>query len=82
LPIAWTTILWLILAGGLAGFVGISLYHYFNVGQTFVSGLQQVAPALGAMVGSIGILMTMMPIMFIMMMFMNMFSMFTGMFGE
>jgi hypothetical protein len=82
LPIAWTTILWIILAGGFAGFVGISLYHYFNVGQTFVKGLEQVAPALGAMLGSIGILMTMMPIMFIMMMFMNMFSTLMGVFGE
>jgi len=82
LPIAWTTILWLILLGGLAGTVGIGLYHFFNIGQTFVSGLQQVTPALGAMLGSVGMLITVMPIMFIMMMFMHMFSSLMGVFGE
>jgi len=82
MPIAWTTILWIILLGGLAGAVGIGLYHFFNIGQTFVSGLQQVAPALGAMIGSVGMLMTMMPVMFMMMMFMQMFSSIMNVFGE
>jgi hypothetical protein len=82
LPIAWTTILWLILLGGLAGTVGVGLYHFFNIGQAFVSGLQQVAPVLGAMIGSVGVLITIMPIMFMMMMFMNMFSTLMGVFGE
>ena len=82
MPVPWTTILWLILLGGTAGFVGIGLYHFFNVGQTFVKGLEQIAPALGAMLGSVGMLITLMPIMFILMMFMNMFSMIANVFGE
>jgi len=82
MPVPWTTILWIILLGGLAGAVGVGLYHFYNIGQTFVSGLQQVSPALGAMLGSVGVLMTMMPIMFMMMMFMNMFSTLMGVFGE
>jgi hypothetical protein len=81
-PITWTTILWLILLGGLAGFAGIGLYHFFNIGQAFVKGLEQVAPALGAMIGSIGMLITLMPVMFIMMMFMNMFSTLMNVFSE
>jgi hypothetical protein len=81
-PIAWISILKLILLGGLAGAVGVGLYHFFNIGQTFVSGLQQVAPALGAMLGSVGMLITIMPIMFMMMMFMNMFSTLMNVFGE
>jgi hypothetical protein len=82
MPIAWTTILWLILLGATAGFAGIGLYHFFNIGQTFVKGLEQIAPALGAMIGSIGMLITIMPIMFMMMMFMNMLSTLMNVFGE
>ena len=82
MPVPWTTILWLILLGGTAGFFGISLYHFFNIGQTFVKGLEQIAPALGAMIGSIGMLITLMPVMFILMMFMNMFSTLMNVFGE
>jgi hypothetical protein len=66
----------------MTGFVGIGLYHFFNVGQAFVKGLEQIAPALGAMIGSVGMLITIMPIMFMMMMFMNMFSTLMNVFGE
>jgi hypothetical protein len=78
-PLAWWQ--WLIIALA-AVFGGIGAWHLWNWGQTIASGLQQAAPALGAMVGSVGMLFAVLPAMLMMMMFMWMFSTITRVFGE
>jgi len=73
----WAIIGGLLLVGG-----GITFYHWWNWGQAFTQGLQQAAPGLGMMVGSIGMLFALLPSVFMIMMFMWMFSSLTRVFGE
>jgi hypothetical protein len=77
--IPWWQILFMILVGV---FAGIGAWHFWNWGQTITSGLREVAPALGMMVGSIGMLFALMPSVLMIMMFMWMFSSLMRVFGE
>jgi len=79
MPLAWWQ--WLIIAL-VALFGGIGAWHIWSWGQTITGGLQQVAPALGAMIGSIGMLFALMPPILMLMMFMWMFSSLMRVFGE
>ena len=57
---------------------GIGAYYLWQWGGAITTGIQQAAPALGAMVSAVGMVFAMMPII-IMMMFMYMFiNMFMG----
>jgi hypothetical protein len=77
---------WAVIAGILAGSLaigsGIALWHFFNWGQTITQGLQQAAPGLGAMIGSLGTMFSLLPPMLMLMMFTWMLSTFTRLFGE
>ena len=79
MPIAWWKLLFLILG---AIFGGIGAWHFWSWGQAITSGLQQAAPGLGMMVGSVGMLFALLPSVFMIMMFMWMFSSLTRVFGE
>jgi len=79
MPIAWWQLLLLILG---AVFGGIGAWHVWNWGQAITSGLQQAAPGLGMMVGSVGMLFALLPPVLMIMMFMWMFSSLTRVFGE
>jgi hypothetical protein len=78
MPIDWWLLLKILLA---VAFGGIGLWHFWNWGQAITSGLQQVAPGLGMMVGSIGMLFALLPSMLMIMMFMWMFSSLMRAFG-
>ena len=57
---------------------GIGAYYMWQWGGAITTGIQQAAPALGAMISAVGMVFAMMPII-IMMMFMYMFiNMFMG----
>jgi hypothetical protein len=62
-------------------FGGIGAWHFWNWGQAITGGLQQAAPALGMMVGSIGMLFALLPSVLMIMMFMWMFSTLMRAFG-
>ena len=74
--------IWAIIAGLLAVGGGIALWHFFNWGQAVTQGLQQAAPGLGAMVGSLGVMFSLLPPMLMLMMFAWMLSTFTRLIGE
>jgi hypothetical protein len=74
--------IWAIIGGLLAIGGGITLYHWWNWGQALTQGLQQAAPGLGTMVGSLGMMFSLLPPLLMMMMFMWMFSSFTRVLGE
>jgi hypothetical protein len=73
----WAIIGGLLLVGG-----GITFYHWFNWGQAVTQGLQQAAPGLGAMVGSLGIMFTLLPPLLMVMMFTWMLSTFMRIAGD
>lgn len=74
--------IWAIIAGLLAVGGGIALWHFFNWGQAVTQGLQQAAPGLGTMVGSLGVMFSLLPPMLMLMMFSWILSTFTRLIGE
>jgi hypothetical protein len=80
LPVPWW--IWVIAGVLLAAGGGIALYHFFNWGQAVTQGLQQAAPGLGAMVGSIGLMFSLLPPLLMLMMFTLMLSTFMRIAGE
>ena len=63
----WGTIVKIVL-----GILGI--YFATSVIGPIISGVQQAAPGIGAMVGSMGMMFVLLPPLFMMMMFMNMMA--------
>lgn len=80
MPVPWW--IWVIIGALLVAGGGITIYHWWSWGQTVTQGLQQAAPGLGAMVGSIGIMFTLLPPLLMLMMFTWMLSTFTRIAGE
>lgn len=58
-----------------------SLYFYWQAGSSIITGVQQVAPGIGAMVASVGMLFSLLPPLIMMMMMMWMMSTFMQLFG-
>ena len=80
MPVPWW--IWVIAGVLLAAGGGIALWHFFNWGQAITQGLQQAAPGLGAMVGSLGVMFSLLPPVLMLMMFTWMLSTFTRLIGE